>query len=97
MNINTLEQIKDNQLGLNDLLQLPLTDLEHVMDKIIGVIPEENIKEASPVYDGSGLINDICFAQKDLERKINKLNILKQRLYNSVFKSTDKAINTLSI
>lgn len=92
MNI-TLEQIKQKQVGLNDLLQLHLTDLERAVDKITGVYPKENIKAEEGVAE-NGLLEEINSAQKSLERKIDKLNTLKQILYSSTFEPTDNCIRT---
>lgn len=83
----TLEQIKQKQLGLNDLLQLHLTDLETVIIKMVGRYPEE--EELENITLNNGLLEEIDSAQKSLERKIDKLYTLKQRLYNSTFELTD--------
>lgn len=87
----TLEQIKQQQLGLNEFLQLHLTDLEVVIAKIAGVQREQVLKE-EPKEESNGLLEEINSAQKELERKIDKLNSLKQRLYYSTFEQKDKAV-----
>jgi len=82
MNTITLEQLKDKQNGLNDLLQLHLNDLENTIDKLVGNYPQEESKEESLIEDG--ILGELIFAQKRLEKKIDKLNNLKQILSNAV-------------
>lgn len=77
-----LEQIKEKQLELNELLQLHLNDLESVIDRITGEsVTQEEVEEES----GLGLLFEIHSSQKRLERKIDKLCNLKQRLYSSTY------------
>lgn len=79
----TLEQIKQKQLGLNELLQLHLNDLESTVDRITGT-PSTEV-ETKTDETPQGLLGEIYSAQKSLERKIDKLCNLKQRLYNSTY------------
>ena len=81
----TLEQIKQKQLGLNDLLQLHLNDLENTIITMMGNHPEENTKSSDEAEFSGGLLYDIDSAQKSLEIKIDKLCNLKQKLYNSIY------------
>jgi hypothetical protein len=87
----TLEKIKQKQLGLNELLQINLRDLESVMDRILGAYPEEIDNRVEEAVE-CGLLSEIDSAQKELERKIDRLNTLKQRLYSSVFEPTKSSI-----
>lgn len=78
-----LEQIKQKQLGLNELLQLHLNDLESTVDRITGT-PSTEI-ETKTDETPQGLLGEIYSAQKSLERKIDKLCNLQHRLYNSTY------------
>ena len=88
----TLEQIKQKQLGLNELLQIHLDDLENIIIAMMGNHPEENTKSSDEAELSGGLLYDIDSAQKSLERKIDKLCILKQKLYISIFEPIDICI-----
>ena len=85
-----LEQIKQKQLGLNELLQLHLNDLESVINRITG---SGSLEESDKVNEAtSGLVGEIYLEQKNLERKLDKLCNLKQRLYNSTYEPTDTCL-----
>ena len=88
----TLEQIKQKQLGLNELLQIHLNDLENIIITMMGNHPEENTKPSDVAELSGGLLYDIDSAQKSLERKIDKLCNLKQKLYNSIYEPIETCI-----
>lgn len=79
-----LEQLLEKQEGLNNLLQLHLKDLEVTVDKIAGVIPED-AEKLEPEKQPNGILEELFSAQERLEQKIDRLNLLKQRLNNSVY------------
>ncbi len=82
----TLEELKDKQLALNNLLSLNIKDLQNILDSLVG---EEELKVSdsdsitTPI--DKGIVNELYSAQKELENKLNKLEQLKQRLYNALF------------
>ena len=88
----TLKQIKQKQLGLNELLQLHLDDLENTITTMMGNHPEENTKSSDGAELSGGLLYDIHSAQKSLERKIDKLCNLKQRLQNSIYEPIETCV-----
>ena len=88
----TLEQIKQKQLGLNELLQIHLDDLENTITIMMGNYPEENVKSSDEAELSGGLLHGIDSAQKSLERKIDKLCNLKQRLQNSIYEPIETCV-----
>ena len=85
--MTTLQEVLERQQGLNSLLDLHLNDLEKTIITITGKDPEPKIN-----FEGlsGGILEDINSVQKDLENKIDTLNILKQQLNKSVYKPIEE-------
>lgn len=74
-----LEKLRERQQGLNDLFQLHLNHLEACINKLHAE-PEEMSKILEEAPTTNGIVSELFLAQESLERKIDKLNYLKQRL-----------------
>jgi len=74
----TLEQLKQNQLNLNNSLRNLLDQQRNIVSKITG--DYETPTEENPIKAPSGLIEEIDLLQQTTYNIISELNIASNRL-----------------
>lgn len=81
----TLEQIKNRQEQINEMLYTLLNDTVVVVERIIGEQPKEDSALSGKDYAFSGLLDEINKSQNFTENYLQKLSEYSRLLCNRTF------------